>query len=227
MVVTVQDQLGAGTADHRAEALAVGEPLVADGGAGVRRMVDEHDPEEPFAAEEGEQLGELGGLFLAHPSRRHEGQRRHRRGDRNESEMSPPADRGEGDHACRVAGHVFVPDADEIRRRAVHIGVVVAGNDGYVRAAADLGQPLSCLLEFGGETEIGEIAGHRHVVGSGRAEVGGQRLEHRRPKDQVMAPLPIGEADQPFEPDFPEGRSGAGARGGDRRCERGQPSTRA
>ena len=82
---------------------------------------------------------------------------------------------------------------------------MVAGDDGHVFGAADFSQPLSCLLEFGGETEIGEVAGHRNVVGTSRPQVGRERLQHRRPKDHAMAPLPIGEADQPFEPDFPKG----------------------
>ncbi len=75
----------------------------------------------------------------------------------------------------------------ELGHRVAHIGVVVAGREGYVRRLAERPHPFRRATKLRRQRDVDEIAGDRDMVGLLGAHVGDQTGERRPCRSAVRA----------------------------------------
>src|SRR6185369_3298962 len=92
------------------------------------------------------------------------------------------------------AGHVVAPKPGRFRPGHGDIGVMVAGNDGDMAAAAELLQEIARLHELVAERDVHQIAGDRDMVRPLCLKIIRERLQHLAAVDGGTLKFPREEA---------------------------------
>lgn len=204
MIVAGEDQFRTGARDDLAERRRVGQTLV-QGTVARGRMMDQHDAEGVFSAERFERLRQR--IELLTPKLAGGEKRRSRQpgGKTDDRQRSAPAHERIGRLAHGVAEQE-IPPREMCARVAAHIDVVVAGNDRDLLGQPELGQEREPDGKFGGQRQVGEVAGHRDMVGYLRLEIGDDLGQHVL---AVMHPAfdpPVEIARRPFAEELRQAR---------------------
>ena len=149
-------------------------------------------------------------LCGAEPSRGHEGQSRHARAQADDRNLAAPA-QVRKDLSSVVAAHPGAEFARHQGQGRAGIGVVVSRREAHVAGRAQGAEPLRGQRKFAGQPDIADVAGHRDMVGTLRAQILDQRGQRLHVMGAVPAAPPVDVARGPFPDQLAPARLGQGA----------------
>jgi diacylglycerol kinase (ATP) len=183
--VTVQHQFGAFATQDTAQPAAVSQPLAPFLILHARRVMQQHQPEQPLFARLVQQLRETLALLSPKASGRHERRRGQRtaQADKGDAIAHPQGRKHGGPLArwplvLRIGLHVWLPLRAGLLPGGTHIGIVVTGHHGNPVMLTQAVEPLTGLVEFIRQADLGQVTGNDNVLRLRLLQVLKQRLQH-------------------------------------------------
>ena len=212
VVMAADHKFRAVTSKARPHFLGIDQALVA-GTDPAGRMMDHHDAEQPLARQLVENLAQPLALRPPDLAGRHEGMRRYRGRNADHRDTLASAHEGEGvlsrDIAVHaVAAHVVAPVQERMMRGGTDISVMIAGDDADIRSLPQRLQEVQPGLEFGGETDIDQIAGDGDVIGPRSLKIRHEQINRGNVEPALPAASPVQHAKGAFSGEFGKARTG-------------------
>src|SRR5262249_47589950 len=149
-----------------------------------------NDPEKIMILDLVEDGSELCELLRADPSGRKEGCSRHPGRKTDQRDVAATPDKGKAALAVVVA-HIRAPLPSGESAGLAHVNVVIARDESYVLGRAEALQPVAAARKFSRQGYVGDIAGHRNVVGRLRSDIGCDCRKHSRIMHKTAISLPV------------------------------------